>query len=125
MRLGLAPLSIALTLSALVAAASWWRAGAGALPHAARSSARDPVAENARCESCHREIAAEWRGSQHQTAFTDPTFQAALAIEPKAFCRNCHAPEDPNASRPDGPHTLGIGCVTCHLQAEVVLAGEG
>jgi hypothetical protein len=124
MRLGLAPLSIALALGALVAAASWWRGGAGALPRAGRSSALDPVAENARCEGCHQAIAAEWRGSQHKTAFTDPTFQAALEIEPKAFCRGCHAPEDPDASHPDGAHTLGIGCVTCHLQGDVVISAD-
>jgi len=113
---------IALALTGLLAVVSWWGRGEGALPRAARSSARDPVAENRRCEGCHQEIAAEWRASQHRTAFSDPTFQAALAIEPKAFCRNCHAPEDPDARTADGPHTLGVGCVSCHLAGEVVIS---
>lgn len=125
MQPGLVPLVLGAALAGLVGAASWWRGGTGVLPRATRSSAHDAVAENARCERCHEDIAAEWRGSQHQTAFTDPTFQAALAIEPKTFCRSCHAPEDPDAQSADGPHTLGIGCVTCHLQGEVVIAGEG
>lgn len=86
--------------------------------------AADPLRENAACEGCHPDVAEEWRGSQHQTSFTDPTFQAALAIEDTAFCRGCHAPEDPTAALPKGPQTLGIGCVTCHLtSAGAVLAG--
>lgn len=69
-------------------------------------------------------MAEEWRASQHRTAFTDPTFQKALAVEPKAFCRGCHAPEDPDASRADGPQTLGIACVTCHLAGDAILAAS-
>lgn len=94
----------------------------GALPRAARSATRDPVRENQACEGCHAEIAAEWRASEHRSSFTDPTFQRALAIEPKAFCRGCHAPEDPDASRDGGPQTLGVGCVTCHLAGAAILA---
>ncbi len=114
---------VCLAAATLGASMFWW-GGRGALPRAQRSSAEDPVLANQRCEGCHQEIASEWRGSQHHTSFTDPTFQAALALEPKAFCRGCHAPEDPDASREGGPHTLGIGCVTCHLAGEVVIASD-
>ncbi len=92
------------------------------LPRPLHSHTLDPLAENQRCAGCHVEIAAEWRASQHRTAFSDPTFQHALAIEPTAFCRGCHAPEDPDATDPEGAQTLGIGCVTCHLAGDRVLA---
>jgi hypothetical protein len=96
--------------------------GRGALPRPAPSSARDPVRENQACEGCHPREAAEWRGSQHHTSFTDPTFQRALDVEPRAFCRGCHAPEDPDGVRGGGAQALGVGCVTCHLAGDVVLA---
>ncbi len=124
MQPGATPLAITLALAGLTAAAAWWRSGDGELPRPTRSSAPDALAENRRCEGCHLAIAAEWRESQHKTAFTDATFQAALAIEPKAFCRECHAPEDPDAVSANGPHTLGVGCVTCHLAGDVVIAAD-
>ena len=120
-----AALPVALALAAAVGCAgyaAWFFGAEGALPRATRSSARDSMRENQACEGCHADVAAEWRSSQHRTAFTDPTFQKALAVEPKAFCRDCHAPEDPDAARPDGPQTLGVACVTCHLAGDAVLA---
>jgi nitrate/TMAO reductase-like tetraheme cytochrome c subunit len=87
--------------------------------------ALDRAAENRDCESCHRDIAVEWRASLHQQAFRDPSFVEAFALEPTAFCRNCHAPEvDPRLPLlTDGKPTKlagfaaddGIACVTCHL----------
>lgn len=39
------------------------------------------------------------------------------------MCRSCHAPEaDPSADAPAELSQLGVGCVTCHLSGEVVLA---
>ena len=112
-------------LAGLAAFLVWYATPTGSLPRPAPSAAADPLRDNRACERCHPDIAAEWRASQHRSAFTDPTFQAALAIEPKPFCRNCHAPEDPAAATPatpDGPHTLGVACVTCHLAGDAVLA---
>lgn len=66
---------------------------------------------NTNCENCHRDIAEEWRGSFHRTAFTDDTFQRSLALEDpreRAFCVQCHAPEKVVAN--------GVGCVSCHGQ---------
>ena len=81
------------------------------------------AAENARCEGCHADIAAEWRASLHRKAHTDPAYQRALAIEPLAFCRGCHAPEaDPARDPPPELGNLGVGCVTCHVTAGGVLA---
>lgn len=84
------------------------------MPGPARRRA-NAAAENARCEGCHAEIAAEWRRSLHQQAHTDPAYQRALAIEPLPFCRGCHAPEaDPSGDPPADLGAMGVGCVTCH-----------
>jgi len=83
----------------------------------------DVAAVNASCESCHTEIAAEWKSSLHRQAHTDPVYQRALAIEPLSFCQACHAPEaDPKKPVPNAIGALGVGCVTCHLTGNDVLA---
>lgn len=87
----------------------------------------DAPTRNRGCETCHVEIAAEWRGSLHQRSYVDPEFARALAREPQPFCRGCHAPEaDPRAPAPPSLAALGVGCVTCHapagLAADAVLA---
>lgn len=76
------------------------------------------AARNRACEDCHRDIAAEWRGSLHHRSWDDPVFLTAYAIEPVAFCRGCHVPEaDPrNETPPEPARRLGIGCVTCHVR---------
>lgn len=79
---------------------------------------------NASCEACHTEIAAEWRGSLHQLAYVEPAYQRALAREPLAWCRRCHAPEADARSEPSAELAqLGVGCVTCHLVDDQILAG--
>src|SRR3712207_728161 len=76
----------------------------------------DPARSNAACESCHPDVAAEWRASSHRTAYTDPVFQRALAREPSPFCRGCHAPEAPPEDEPPARlGEIGVGCVTCHV----------
>jgi hypothetical protein len=81
------------------------------------------AAENARCEGCHLEIAAEWRASLHRKAHTDPAYRRALALEPLAFCRACHAPEaDPDRDPPADLGAIGVGCVSCHGDSRRVLA---
>lgn len=79
-----------------------------------RSSSSSPARVETRaagarsCETCHAEIAQEWAGSFHRAAFTNPTFQASLALEEekdRAFCTNCHAPRS---------EASGIDCVACH-----------
>lgn len=87
-----------------------------------RAAGDDPAEANARCEACHTEIAAEWRGSLHQQAWQDPVFQKAYAIEPVAFCRGCHAPEADSGSYPSrAAQDVGIGCTTCHQQGGEVV----
>jgi hypothetical protein len=74
----------------------------------------DVTRQNAECERCHTEIAAEWRASAHREAWSDPVFLAAYAIEPLAFCRACHAPEADLARLDDPARHLGVGCISCH-----------
>jgi len=109
----LAAPALAAALATMAAARS---AEPPAMPGPAPSPRRtDAAADNARCEGCHRDIAAEWRASMHRAAHTDPVYQRALAIEPLAFCRGCHAPEaDPARDPPPELGALGVGCVSCH-----------
>ena len=73
-----------------------------------RTSAR--AIDNAACEGCHRDIADEWRQSLHHTSFSDSDFQRSFALEPSAFCHDCHAPE-----RGAAGEAMGVGCITCHV----------
>src|SRR5262245_41554016 len=88
------------------------------MPGPSPSRPRALTSENARCEGCHADIAAEWRSSLHRRSHSDPAYQRALEREPLAFCENCHAPE---ASR-----EIGISCISCHVTESSgrVLAGE-
>lgn len=95
-----------------------------AWPGPARAEGRpDAAARNAACEACHADVARSWRGSLHQLAYLDPSFTEAHAREPSPFCRGCHAPEaDPARPAPPALAELGVGCVSCHLVGDVVLA---
>lgn len=77
-----------------------------------------PVAENARCASCHAAQARSHQASKHAQAFVDPAFRAAFAVEPEPFCLDCHAPEQrragPAAPNGSADAELGIACTTCH-----------
>jgi hypothetical protein len=88
-----------------------------------RERAASAARRNEACEACHADIAAEWRGSHHRSAFTDLAFQGALAVEPLAFCRGCHAPEAPPESPPPPElAAIGVACVTCHIAGDALLA---
>lgn len=76
----------------------------------------------ASCASCHAEIAAEWRSSQHAASWSDEVFQSAYAVEPMAFCRNCHAPGATTASPRGAAADDGVSCSICHVRAGNVLA---
>jgi hypothetical protein len=82
------------------------------------------VRTNESCLVCHDEQAAEWRGSLHRRSSVDPAYRRALALEPSAFCRGCHAPEaNPQYDLADSVSEMGVGCVTCHVTEEgLVLA---
>ncbi|MCX4247383.1 multiheme c-type cytochrome [Paraliomyxa miuraensis] len=80
------------------------------------------VDQNRECVECHVEVAAQWQGSLHQQAFVDPDVAVALAREPRAFCRGCHAPEgDPSSPPPREVAAIGVACVTCHVPPDATL----
>jgi hypothetical protein len=84
------------------------------------------AALNQQCEGCHVAIAREWRDSYHRLANRDPAFQRALASEPVAFCRRCHAPEaDPQKDAQGWPAENGVACVTCHVLGGQLVSGSG
>jgi hypothetical protein len=90
-----------------------------------RSSAA-AAAKNAACARCHADIAAEHEGSLHRRAHEEPAYLRALAVEPLDFCERCHAPvADPLELDPAAVAAtarLGVACVTCHGEDDVVLA---
>jgi hypothetical protein len=74
------------------------------------------AAKDAECEQCHANAAREHGTTLHARAFSDASFQRGYAIEPKAFCRSCHAPESAPDVEPDAfARTHGVACVTCHV----------
>lgn len=82
------------------------------------------------CESCHKEIATEWRASFHRRAYSDPAYAFALSREPRPFCRGCHAPEaDARKPATGWAADSGVACVTCHVRgeskSEQIITGAG
>jgi hypothetical protein len=78
---------------------------------------------NATCTGCHGEIASEWRASFHAQSQRDPAYQRAFALEPLPFCQGCHAPEtSAHQPVPAAAADLGVGCVTCHVVGDHLLA---
>lgn len=76
----------------------------------------------ARCAGCHAERHREWSQGAHASAYRDPMFQAAYAVERRAWCRHCHAPLSSQEREP----TLreeGITCAACHVR-EGTIIGE-
>lgn len=93
------------------------------LPGPGQANAQLAQKLNAACERCHPEIAAEWRQSYHRQANSDPAFQRALADEPRAFCRRCHAPHaDPTQAAAGWAADSGVACVTCHVPGRLLRA---
>lgn len=73
----------------------------------------------AACGQCHRQIAEQWRSSQHANAWTDGLFQRAYQREPEAACRHCHAPLAGSNPVPAGRAAAdGIDCATCHVRGD-------
>ena len=87
-RPALVALWIAAALSGLVAPGT---AAVGRPTSRARSVDAE-VLKDAACMRCHPDEAAQWSGSPHQSSYAESTFQAAIAREPRAYCRACHAP---------------------------------
>ncbi|MSP60435.1 MAG: hypothetical protein EXR72_08845 [Myxococcales bacterium] len=120
-------IALLLALAASAAAADGIPAlpGPGSRPRAPLVRGLGKVTSSASCVGCHQEIAAEWRSSLHRRAWIDPVFQQAYRVEPMAFCRGCHAPEsDPAAPPTSTARHEGVGCTTCHVQADHVVGAR-
>jgi len=74
------------------------------------------------CKECHPAVFAEWQGSHHQIAYTNPEVRELSDDFRKEECMDCHLPR-PLAVTGFGKRTLprrthfdeGISCITCHL----------
>lgn len=79
---------------------------AGALVACSRPAppAAETTARTGTCDTCHSDIALEWASSAHRNSESDPLYREAFALEPLAFCRDCHSPA----------RDRGIGCTDCH-----------
>lgn len=93
------------------------------LPGPMRGRGPSMAERNQQCAACHPDVAAEWQGSPHQRSDRGEAYRRAYSREPLAMCRGCHAPEaDPRREPPEPLSLLGVGCVTCHLSGDTVLA---
>ena len=111
---------VAITTSATaVAPAPLPTAARIAMPGPGRARVDAAVRDNAACEKCHADVAAEWASSLHHRADVEPAYERSFAIEPLPFCRGCHAPESVSSeTEPANVRDLGVGCVTCHVTTE-------
>ena len=83
------------------------------------------------CKSCHEDVFAEWHGSHHQIAFTNPEVKALSDDFRKEECMDCHLPR-PLAITGFGKRTLprrthfdeGVSCISCHLGPDGGIVGR-
>jgi hypothetical protein len=77
-----------------------------------------------KCGKCHIDIYAEWSGSDHARAYTNPHFRRSTNDHAFTDCLNCHAPEPTVSLLPPKTRHLhrdeGITCVSCHLENGVL-----
>ncbi|MBX3461642.1 MAG: hypothetical protein KF830_00585 [Planctomycetes bacterium] len=103
-------------------------AGGGSPPTAAATVRWESAAQ---CRSCHEDVYAEWHGSHHQIAFSNPEVRALSDDFRKEECMDCHLPR-PLAVTGFGKRTLprrthfdeGISCISCHLGADGGILGR-
>lgn len=87
------------------------------------------------CAPCHARAVAEWEGSMHAYASTDPVFRALVAKGQRetdgalgTLCLTCHAPmvqrlglSDDGLDLHELPDTVqGVNCAFCHLADDVL-----
>jgi nitrate/TMAO reductase-like tetraheme cytochrome c subunit len=96
--------------------------GGATTPATASGGVRDPFTSAAQCQSCHEAVYAEWAGSMHGKAWTDPMVQNLSNGFRMSECIDCHAPmpiHETGVSRRVAPRqharSDGVDCLTCHL----------
>ena len=91
------------------------------------------------CGGCHTEIYAQWKGSMHSNAWTDPIYRAALNAISKAsggkadkFCMGCHTPigvvtgeATPSGAGMSAIANRGVQCDVCHNISRSTGIGNG
>lgn len=91
------------------------------------------------CGGCHVEIYAQWKGSMHSKAWTDPIYRAALNAISKAsggtadkFCMGCHTPvgvvsgeASPSGEGMSAVADQGVQCEVCHNISRSTGIGNG
>lgn len=91
------------------------------------------------CGGCHVEIYAQWKGSMHSNAWTDPIYRAALNAISKAtggkadkFCMGCHTPvgvvsgeATPSGEGMSAVADRGVQCEVCHNISQSTGIGNG
>jgi hypothetical protein len=85
----------------------------------------------AQCRECHADVFAEWHGSHHQIAFTNPEVRELSDDFRKEECMDCHLPR-PLAITGFGKRTLprrthfeeGVSCISCHLAPDGGILGR-
>lgn len=82
------------------------------------------------CQECHADVYAEWHGSHHQIAYTNPEVRSLADDFKKEECKDCHLPR-PLAITGFGKRTLprlthfdeGVSCISCHLAPDGGILG--
>jgi hypothetical protein len=77
----------------------------------------------ARCAGCHAKSHREWSQGAHASAYRDPIFQAAYAVEHRAWCRHCHAPLTSQEREP-ASREEGITCAACHVREGTIVGAH-
>ncbi|HEX5054270.1 MAG TPA: multiheme c-type cytochrome [Planctomycetota bacterium] len=86
---------------------------------------------SSQCRDCHADVYAEWLGSHHQIAYTNPEVRALSDDFRKEECMDCHLPR-PLAVTGFGKRPLprrthfdeGVGCISCHLGPDGGIVGR-
>lgn len=94
------------------------------------------------CAPCHADEVAEWSGSRHAVAATNPIFQASWRHWPNGWCLGCHVPDRqgqvallgapavPGVQRPplaepvSGAWEDGVGCAVCHISEGAIVTAS-
>jgi len=106
--------------------------GAGGKADSNGASPSKPRWESAtQCKECHADVYAEWHGSHHQIAFTNPEVRATSDDFRREECKDCHLPRPlsvtgfGNRTLPRNTHLdEGVSCISCHLAPDGGILGR-
>lgn len=125
------PLRLGLAIAVLGAfgATLTWLNASGTTGPAPAGAVRWESAQQ--CKQCHADVFAEWSGSHHAIAYTNPEVRKLSEDFRKEECMDCHLPR-PLAFTGFGSRTLprrthfdeGISCISCHLGPDGGLVGR-